>query len=90
MDYEKLHKDTIIKLQQMVNSGRITVETACSICADFVPESDGEFMRRALIKFTNENQYMYTEYNGRKIAKEEFIMWLKSIKDRVQQQPKQE
>ena len=44
MDYEKLHKDTIAKLQEMVNSGKITVETACGICADFVPESEDEVM----------------------------------------------
>lgn len=44
MDYEKLHKDTIAKLQEMVNSGKITVETACGICADFVPKSEDERM----------------------------------------------
>ena len=47
MDYEKLHKDTIAKLQEMVNSGKITVETARGICSDFVPESeDKRIIRR--------------------------------------------
>jgi hypothetical protein len=49
MDYEKLHKDTITKLQEMVNSGKITVETARNICADFVPESEDERIRKHLI-----------------------------------------
>ena len=49
MDYEKLHKDTIVKLQEMVNSGKITVETARGICADFVPESDIHFCHQARI-----------------------------------------
>ena len=49
VDYEELHKVTITKLQEMVNSGKITVETACGICADFVPESEGERIRKALI-----------------------------------------
>ena len=49
MDYEKLHKDTIAKLHQMVNSGKITVKTACSICADFVPESGDERVRKEII-----------------------------------------
>ena len=39
-------------------------------------EGEDEYMRKALIKFTHENQYIYTTYNGRKITKEEFIMWL--------------
>ena len=50
MDYEKLHKDTIAKLQEMVNSGKITVETACGICADFIPESKDEKIMKAIIK----------------------------------------
>ena len=50
MDYEKLHKDTIAKLQEMVNSGKITVETARGICADFVPESEDERIRKELIR----------------------------------------
>ena len=48
MDYEKLHKDTITKLQEMVTSGKITTETACNICADFVPESEDERIRKEL------------------------------------------
>ena len=50
VDYEKLHKDTIAKLQEMVNSGKITVETACCICADFVPESEDERIREDIIR----------------------------------------
>ena len=48
MDYEKLHKDTINRLQQMVSCGKITVETACNICADFVPENEDERIRKSL------------------------------------------
>ena len=50
MDYEKLHKDTIAKLQEMVNSGKITVEIARGICADFIPESEDERIRKALMQ----------------------------------------
>ena len=50
MDYEKLHKDTIAKLQEMVNSGKITVETARGICADFVPESEDDRIKRDIIE----------------------------------------
>lgn len=48
MDYEKLHKDTINRLQQMVSCGKITVETACGICADFVPDREDERIRKSL------------------------------------------
>jgi hypothetical protein len=48
MDYEKLHKETINRLQQIVSCGKITVETACGICADFVPESEDERIRKSL------------------------------------------
>jgi len=50
MDYEKLHKDTINKLQQMVSCGKITVEVARGICADFVPESEDERIRKRLLE----------------------------------------
>ena len=55
MDYEKLHKDTITKLQEMVNSGKIRVETARGICADFVPESEGEGIRKWIIDELNDS-----------------------------------
>lgn len=48
MDYEKLHRDTITKLQEMVNSGKITAEIARGICADFVTESEDERIRKAI------------------------------------------
>ena len=51
MDYEKLHKDTITKLQEMVNSGKITAEIARGICADFVPESEDEKIRKSLFEY---------------------------------------
>ena len=51
MDYEKLHKDTINKLQQMVSCGKITIETACGICADFVPESEDERIKKEIMDF---------------------------------------
>ena len=53
----------------------ISVEEFSEIFPEFKMSED-ECMRRALIKFTRENQYMYTEFNGHKITKEEFIMWL--------------
>lgn len=49
MDYEKLHKNTLIRLQQMVSEGKITEEIARSICADFVNESEDERIKKALI-----------------------------------------
>ena len=51
MDYEKLHKDTIAKLQEMVNSGKITVKVARGICADFIPEGEDERIRKGIIKY---------------------------------------
>lgn len=51
MDYEKLYKDIINNLQQMVRCGKITVETARSICADFVYESENEMMWRLIKKY---------------------------------------
>jgi len=32
----------------MVSCGKITVETACNICADFVPEGESERIRKSL------------------------------------------
>lgn len=75
MDYKKLHKDTINRLQQMVNSGKITVETACGICADFEPESEDERIRKALInriECFNEKHMLFN--NG--VSKNKVIAWL--------------
>lgn len=58
MDYEKLHKDTITKLQEMVNSGKITVEIARGICADFIPEDEDERIRKFLTKCVKENMFV--------------------------------
>ena len=58
MDYEKLHKDTIAKLQEMVNSGKITVEIARGICADFIPESEDEKIRKEIVNFINHKKAM--------------------------------
>ena len=60
MDYEKLHKYTIYKLQQMVNSGEITVEIARGICTDFVPESDDERIRKELLDFCKNRAEKYS------------------------------
>ena len=49
--YEKLHKNTLASLQQMVSEGKITEEIARSICADFVKESDDERIRRDIIRY---------------------------------------
>lgn len=51
MNYEKLHKDTIAKLQEMVNSGKITVEIARGICADFIPENEDERIRKIQLEY---------------------------------------
>lgn len=56
MDYEKLHKDTINNLQQMVSCGKITIETARSICADFMPENEDERIRKELIEHVKDQQ----------------------------------
>ena len=60
MDYEKLHKYTIYKLQQMVNSGKITVEIARCICADFVPESEDGGIRKELLDFCKNRAEKYS------------------------------
>lgn len=54
MNYEKLHKDTITKLQEMVNSEKITAEIAREICADFVPESEDEKIKEQVIYAINQ------------------------------------
>lgn len=51
MNYEELHKKTLENLQKMVSEGKITEEVAKGICADFVLESTGERMRKALIEY---------------------------------------
>lgn len=72
MDYEKLHKDTITKLQEMVNSGKITVETARGICADFVAESEDEKIRGAIIHFISHTPTVPKGIIGKEIM----IAWL--------------
>lgn len=76
MDYEKLHKDTITKLQEMVNSGKITVETACGICADFVPESEDERIMEAIIKCLKwlQDEARWTDVYG--ISFDSIFAWL--------------
>lgn len=49
MDYEKLHKETLNKLQYMVRNGKMTEDVAKGICSDFVLESDDERVRKMLI-----------------------------------------
>ena len=72
MDYEKLHKDTIVKLQEMVNSGKITVETARGICADFVPEGEDERIKKELLKHLKEGADGYEPAGG----SEDYKRWL--------------
>lgn len=77
MDYEKLHKDTINRLQQMVDCGKITVEVARGICADFELESEDadEKIRKALIKLVTNHASMdlFIEYD---IHLDEALAWL--------------
>ncbi len=81
MDYEKLHKDTITKLQQMVNSGKITVEAARDICADFVLESEDERIRKALINgFKDYKGWDEEWFDG--ITVREAIAWLEKQDDK--------
>lgn len=75
MDYEKLHKDTINRLQQMVGCGKITVETACGICADFVPESEDERIRKEL-KHYLEVRRCQTNDDEEYIGCNHFLAWL--------------
>ena len=77
MDYAKLHKDTINRLQQMVSCGKITAEVAREICADFEPESEDERIRKWCISHFREcfrvtkNNSEYKEYLNNKV-----IPWL--------------
>lgn len=75
MDYEKLHKDTINKLQQMVSCGKITVEVARGICADFVPESEYEKIRIALVKYLT-SSITNPDYEICGIPFKEVLAWL--------------
>ena len=75
MDYEKLHKDTINKLQQMVNSGKITVEIARGICADFVSESVDEKIRKEFIKLMRKMSNTIVE-NYTPVPISDFVAWL--------------
>lgn len=76
MDYEKLHKDTINKLQQTVSCGKITVEVARGICADFIPESEDEKIRKEMIfYFTEEIPQCSIQEHSDKMRV--FISWLK-------------
>ena len=74
MDYEKLHKDTIAKLQEMVNSGKIAVEIARGICADFIPESEDEKIRKAIyncVKWFGFDSCFFKD-----VSQEECLAWL--------------
>ena len=85
MDYEKLHKDTINKLQQMVNSGKITVEIARGICADFVPESEEERTRKEILDYIikcSESLYDVQQY-----GKERFEKWIAWLEKQGEQKP---
>jgi hypothetical protein len=73
MDYEKLYKDTINRLKQMVSCGKITVEVARGICADFVPESEDERIRKELIDYFKENNAALA-FRG--ISNECVLAWL--------------
>ena len=77
MDYEKLHKDTINKLQQMVNSGKITVEVARGICADFVPDSEYERIRKALVKYFT-SSISNPDYEICGVPSKEVLVWLEN------------
>ena len=86
MDYEKLHKDTITKLQEMINSGKITAEIARDICADFVPESESEEdscyyddICEILINLINN-----PKSNVNKDAVQKDLDWFISLKNRIQ------
>lgn len=77
MDYEKLHKDTINRLQQMVSCGKITVEVARGICADFIPESEDEKVRKALIHYMKDYSdgtgLIHAAYG---VSRNDAIVWL--------------
>lgn len=50
MDYEKLHKETLNTLQQMVSDGKITENVAKGICSDFVSESNDKRIIREILE----------------------------------------
>jgi co-chaperonin GroES (HSP10) len=83
MDYEKLHKDTITKLHQMVNSGKITVETACGICADFVPESEDERIRKDMIETIEKEAHDFPS----SVIAEKSHTWLAWLEKQGEQKP---
>lgn len=82
MDYEKLHKDTINNLQQMVSCGKITVETARSICADFVHESQDERMWKLIKRFAHYN-IPNTVLNANYITRKQLENWLEKQSNHV-------
>lgn len=64
MDYEKLHNETLAKLQRLVWDYKITEETARFICADFVALSEEERIKKELLEFldySGDNGYMREE-----------------------------
>ena len=59
----------------MVGCGKITVETACGICADFVPESEDERIRKEL-KHYLEVRRCQTNDDEEYIGCNHFLAWL--------------
>ena len=68
MDYKE-------KVIALLNSQELSKEQKEKLENIFpeLKESEDKIMRKAIIQFTKENGYKYTNYNGRKIAKEEAL-----------------
>lgn len=76
MNYKKLHEDTIAKLQEAVNSGKITVEEARGICADFIPESEDERIRKELLEHCKNQAKLYVQTGNKCPQIQSWIAWL--------------
>ena len=72
MDYEKIHNETLHRLQELVSDGKISEEVARGICPDFKVESEDEKIRKHLINYFKHKMDDTLEY-WEGIAKEDEI-----------------
>lgn len=89
MDYEKEYK----KLKGDIKKAYLFAQTDSTkaVLEDILPElkeSEDEKIRKGIIKSITDLNTDWLELHG--VTKENALAWLKSIKDRVQPQPKQE
>lgn len=68
MDYEKIHRESLMMAQRLVSEGRITIGDAKRILPDFVEESEDEKIKKELYESIR-------RCNPREIA-DKYIAWL--------------